>query len=181
MFVLNILLLLLFNHHHVQLFVTPWTAACQAPLSSTISLSLLKFTYIELVVLFSCLILCHSLVLFPSIFSSIKVFSNESAPRIMWPKYWSFNFNISPSNECSGLISFRIDCFDLLGNLKESSIYAQRLSSVRFFLNPMDLTLSGSSLHWIFPHMNTGVGGHFLSQRLFPTQRSNPRLLRLLH
>ena len=86
----------------------------QAPLSSTISLSLLKFKYSELIVLSSCLILCHSLVLLPSDFPSIKVFSNESALCIMWPKYWSFNFNISPSNECSGLISFRINWFHLL-------------------------------------------------------------------
>ena len=92
----------------VWLFVMPWTAVCWAPLSSTISWSLLKFTYIELVVPSNRLILCHSLLLLLSIFCSIRVFSNESALRIRWPKYWSFSFSISPSNEYSGLISIYI-------------------------------------------------------------------------
>ena len=91
----------------IQLFATPWTAACQASLSITNSRSLLKLMSIELVMPSSHLILCLSL-LPPSIFSSIRVFSNESALRIRWPKYWNFTFNISPSNEHSGLISFRI-------------------------------------------------------------------------
>ena len=105
----------------VQLFVTPWTAACQAFRSFTISRSLLKLMSIELVTPSNHLILCHPLLLLPSIFPSIRVFSNESALRIRWPKYWSFSFSISPSNEYSGLISFRIDWFDLLavqGTLK---------------------------------------------------------------
>ena len=103
------------------LFATPWTAAHQAPLSSTISWSLLKFLSIESVILSNCLILCHPLGLLPSIFPSIRVFSNESALHIRWPKYWSFSFSVSPSSEYSGLISFRIDWFDLLsvqGTLK---------------------------------------------------------------
>jgi len=104
----------------VRLFVTPWTAACQASLSITNSQSLLKFMFIELVMPSNQLILCHTL-LPPTIFPSIRVFSNESALRIWWPKYWSFSCNISPSNEYSGLISFRMDWLDLLavqGTLK---------------------------------------------------------------
>ena len=105
----------------VQLFATPWTAACQASLSFTISWSLLKFMSIESVMLFNHLILCHSLFLLPSIFPSIRAFCNESALHIRWSQYWSFS--ISPSNEYSGLITFRIDWFDLLavqGTLKSS-------------------------------------------------------------
>ena len=99
---------------HVQLFVTPWTAAFQASLSITNSRSLLKLMSNESVIPSNCLILCHPLLLLPSIFPSIRVFSNESALRLTWPKYWSFSFNISPSNEHPGLISFRMDWLDLL-------------------------------------------------------------------
>ena len=105
----------------VQLCATPWTAACEASLSFTISQRLLKFMSIESVMPSNHLILCHPLLLPPSIFPSIRVFSNESALRIRWPKYWSFSFNISPSSEHSGLISFRMDWLDLLavqGTLK---------------------------------------------------------------
>ena len=97
-----------------QSFVTPRTAPQQASLSFTISWRLLKLMSIESVMPSSHLILCRPLLLLPSVFPSIRVFSNESALRIRWPKYWSFNFSISPSNEYSGLISFRIDWFDLL-------------------------------------------------------------------
>ena len=93
----------------VQLFTTPWTAARQASLALTISWSLPKFMYIESVMPSNHLILCHPLLLLPSIFASISVFSNESAVCIRWLKYWSFSFSISPSNEYSGLISFRTD------------------------------------------------------------------------
>ena len=93
----------------VLLFVTPWTAACQASLSITNSRSLLKLMSIESVMPSNHLILCHPLLLLPSIFPSISVFSNETALHIRWPKYWSFSFNISPTNEHSGLISFRMD------------------------------------------------------------------------
>ena len=107
---------------HVQLFATPWTAACQASLSITISQSLSKLMSMELVMPSSHLILCRPLLLPPSIFPSIRVFSNESALRIRWPKYWSFSFNIiSPSNEHTGLIAFGMDWLDLLavqGTLK---------------------------------------------------------------
>ena len=105
----------------VWLFVTPWTTACQASLSITNSQTLPKLMSIESVMPSNHLILCHSLLLPPSIFPSIRVFSNESVLHIRWPKYWSFNFSISPSNEHSGLISFRMDWLDLLavqGTLK---------------------------------------------------------------
>ena len=94
---------------HVQLLAASWTAACQASLSFTISWSLLKLMSIEPVMPSNHLILCHPLLLLPSIFPSIGVFSNESALHIRWPKYWSFSFNISLSNEYSELISCRID------------------------------------------------------------------------
>ena len=98
---------------HVLLFVTPWTAARQDSLSFTISQSLLKLMSIESVIAIQ-LIRCCPLLLLPSIFPSIRVFSNELVLLIRWPKYWSFSFNISPSSEYSGLISFRIDLLDLL-------------------------------------------------------------------
>ena len=105
----------------VQLFVTPWTAACQASLSITNSWGLLRLMFIESVIPPNHLILCRPLLLLPSIFPSIRVFSKESVLHIRWPKYWSFSFSISPSNEYSELISFRVDWFDLLavqGTLK---------------------------------------------------------------
>ena len=98
----------------VWLFATPWTAAHQASLSVTSSRSLLKPMSIESVMPSNHLILCHPPLLLPSIFPNIRVFSNESVLRIRWPKYWSFSFNISPSNEHPGLISFRMDWLDLL-------------------------------------------------------------------
>ena len=106
---------------NVQLFVTPWTAACQASLSITNSWSLPKLRSIESVMPSNHLILCLPFLFLPSIFPSIRVFSNESILHIRWPKYWSFGFSISPSNEYSVLISFRMDWFDLLavqGTLK---------------------------------------------------------------
>ena len=98
----------------VQFFVTPWTAARQASLSITRSRSLLKLMSIESVMPSNHLILCRPLLLLPSVFPSIRVFSNESVLHIRWPKYWSFSFNISSSNEYPGLISFRMDWLDLL-------------------------------------------------------------------
>ena len=106
---------------HVRLFMTPWTAACEASLSITNSQSLLKLLSIELVMPYNHLILCRPLLLLPSIFPSMRVFSNESVLRIRWPKVWSFSFSISLPNEYSGLISFRMDWLDLLavqGTLK---------------------------------------------------------------
>ena len=94
--------------------VTSWTAARQASLSITNSRSLLKLMFIASVIPSNHLILCHPLLLQPSIFPSIRIFSNESVLQIKWPKYWNFSFSISPSSEYSGLISFRMDCLDLL-------------------------------------------------------------------
>ena len=105
----------------VWLFATPWTTAYQASLSITNSWSLLKLMSIESVMPSNHFILCRPLLLLPSIFPSIRVFSNESVLHIRWPKYWSFSFSISPSNEHPGLISFRLDWLDLLavqGTLK---------------------------------------------------------------
>ena len=126
---------------YVRLFVTPRTAAHQASLSITTSWSLLKLLSIESVMPSNYLILCHPLLLLPSVFPSIRVFSSESALRIKWPKYWSFTFSISPSNEYSGLISFRMDLFDLLavqGTLKSllhhCSLKALILRNSAFFM-----------------------------------------------
>ena len=102
------------------LFVTPWTAVCQVCLSFTISQSLLKLMSIMSVMPYNHLILCHPLLLPPLIFPNIRVFSNESALRIRWPKYWSFSFSTSPSNKWPGLISFRSNWFDLLAVLRDS-------------------------------------------------------------
>ena len=109
------------SHSHVQLFATSWTASCQASPSITNSQSLLKLMSIKSVISSIHLILCHPLLLLPSVFPSNRVFSKESVLHIRWPKYWSFSFSISPSNECSGLISLRTDWLDLLavqGTLK---------------------------------------------------------------
>ena len=114
---------------HVRLFVTPWTAAPLASLSLTNSQSLLKFMSIESVMPSNQLILCRPLLLLPSIFPSIRVFSNESVLHIKWPKHWSFSFSISPSSEYSGLISFRMDWFDLLAIQRTLKILLQHQSS----------------------------------------------------
>ena len=119
---------------HDQLFATPWTAACQAPLFSTVSQSLLKFISIESVMLPTKLILCHPFLLLCSVFPSIRVFSSESALHIRWPKHWCFSFSKSPSNEYSGLIFFRIDWFDLLvqGTLKSLLQHHSSKASIRW-------------------------------------------------
>ena len=111
----------------VWLFATPWTAACQASLSITNSRSPPKPMSIKSVMPSNHLILCHPLLLLPSIFPSIRVFSNESALCTRWPKYWSFSFNVSPSNEHPGLISFRMDWLDFLAvqGTHESSLTPQ--------------------------------------------------------
>ena len=133
-----------------QLFVIPWTAACQASLSITNSRSLLSLMSIESVMPSNHLILCHPLLLPPSIFPSIGVFSNESFLRIRWPKYWSFSCNISPSNEHSEVISFRMDWLDLLavqGTLK-SLLHSSKAS----ILQHSDLFTPQLS----YPYMITG-------------------------
>ena len=114
---------------HVRPFATPWTAACQASMSVTNSQSLLKLMSIMLVMPSNHLILCHPLLLLPSIFPSIRVFSSESVLLFKWPKYCSFNFSISPSYEYSGLISFRIDWFELLAVQGTLKSLLQHLSS----------------------------------------------------
>ena len=125
----------------VQLFATPWITARQASLSITNSWSSLRLTSIESVMPSNCLILCHPLLLLPSIFPSIRVFSNESVLRIRWPKYWNFSFSINPANENLGLIAFRRDWLDLLaveGTLKSllqhHSSKASILQPSAFFL-----------------------------------------------
>ena len=133
---------------HVRLFVTPWTAAHQASLSITNSCSLPKLMSIESVMPSNHLILCHALLLLPLVFPSIQVFSNASALRIRWPKYCSFSFNISPSNEQSGLISFRMDWFDLhavQGTLK--SLLQHRSSKASI--------LRHSAFFIVQPHIHT--------------------------
>ena len=139
----------------VRLLVTPWTAAHQASLSFAVSQSLLKLMSIESVMPSNHLILCHPLL--PSIFPSIRVFSNESVLHTRWPKYWSFSFNISPFNEYSGLISFRMDWFDLLavqGTLKSllqhHSSKASILQCSAFFI-----------VQFSHPYMTTGNSHSF--------------------
>ena len=136
----------------VLLFATPWTAACQASLSITNYWSFLKLMSMESVMPSNHLILCHPLLFLPSIFPSIRVFSNESVLRIRWPKYWSFSFSISPSNEYSGLISFRIDWFDLLavqGNLKSLLQHYSSIASILWGSTFFIVQLS-------HPYMTTG-------------------------
>ena len=118
---------------HVRLFATPWTAAGQASLSIANSQSLLKLMSIELVMPSNHLILCRPLLPLPPIPPSIRVFSNESTLRMRWPKYWSFSFSISPSNDYSGLISFRMDWLDFLavqGTLKSLLQYHSSKASI---------------------------------------------------
>ena len=137
---------------HVWLFVTPWIAECQASLSITNSRSLLKLMCIESVMPSNHLILCHPFLLPPSIVPSIRVFSNESALPIRWSKYWSFSFNIIPSNEHSGLISFRMDWLDLLavqGTLK--SLLQHHSSKASILLHSAFFVVQLSH-----PHMTTG-------------------------
>ena len=134
---------------HLQFFMTSWTAACQASLSFTISWSLIKLMSIETMMPSNHLILCHPLLFLPSIFLSIRVFSNESTLCIRWPRYWSFSFRISLSNEHRGLFSFRMDWLDLLavqGTLKSllqhhsSSINSSVLSFTKVQLSHPNLT-----------------------------------------
>ena len=153
---------------HVQLFATPWTAAHQAFLSITNSWSSLKLMSIKLVMPSNHLNLCRPLLLLPSIFPRIRVFSNESALCIRWPKYWSFSFSISPSNDYSRLISFRIDWFDLLavqGTLKsllqDHNSKASVLQCSAFFMVHHIKLMTG-------PH-----SGYFKETRRVPTKLWN--------
>ena len=142
---------------------TPWIPACQASLSITNSRSLLKLMSIKSVMPCNHLILCHPLLLLPSICSSIRVFSNESVLHIRWPKYWSFSFSISSSNECLGLLSFRMDWFDLLevqGTLKSPlqhhSLKTSILQCSAFFI-----------VQFSHPYMTTGKTVSFYYTNLF--------------
>ena len=130
---------------------TPWTAACQASLSITNSWKLLKFMSIKSVIPSNHLILCHPLLLPPSIFPSIRVFSNESVLCIRWPKYWSFSFSISPSNGYSGLIYFKIDWFDLLavqGTLESSPTLQFKSINSSVFTFLYSPTFTSIHDHW---------------------------------
>ena len=138
---------------HVRLFVTPCTAAHQASLSITNSWSLLKLMSIESVMPSNHLILCHLLLLLPSIFPRIRDFSNELVFCIRWPKYWSFSFNISPSNEYSGLISFRMDWLDLLVVQRTLKSLLQHYSSKASAFNSLALSfLYGPTLTSIYDY-----------------------------
>ena len=136
---------------HVRLFATLWTAARQASLSTN-SRSLLKLMSIALVMPSNNFILCHPFLLPPSIFPSIRIFSNESVLHIRWSKYWSFSFSISPSNEYSGMISFRINCFDLL-EVQETlkSLLQQHSSKASILLCSVFFIVQLS-----YPYMTTG-------------------------
>ena len=136
----------------IQLFATPWTSACQASMSITNSQSLLKLMSIESVMPYNHLILCRPLLLLPSVFPNIRVFSNESALCIRWPKYWSFSFSISPFNEHSGLISFRMNWLDLLavqGTLKRLLQHHSSKAPILWWSAFFTIQLS-------HPHMTTG-------------------------
>ena len=156
----------------VRLFVTPWTTACQASLSFTISWTFLKLMSTELVMRSNHLLLCYPLLLLPSIFPSIRVFSNESALCIRWPKYWSLSFSVSPSNEYAGLISFRIDWFDLLAVqrtlkslLHHHSLKASILRHSAFF-----------TVQLSHPYMTTGktiVLSNYSMWLLYPNSSAN--------
>ena len=137
---------------HVRLFATPWTAACQASLSFTVSWSLLKLLSIESVMPSSHFVLCPPLLLLPSIPPSIKVFSSESTLHMRWPKYWSFGFSISPSDEHPGLISLRMDWLDLLatqGTLRSLLQHHSSKPSILWYSAFFTVQLS-------HPHMTTG-------------------------
>ena len=148
--------------------MTPWTAAHQASLSLTVSWGLLKLRSIESMMPSNYLILCRPLLLLPSIFPSIRVFSNELALCIRWPKYWSFSFSISPSNEYSGLISFRINWFDLLavqGTLKSLLQHHNSKASIlhhsAFFISLLSMTPGKTTALIIWTFVNKVITLHF--------------------
>ena len=145
---------------HVQLFATPWTAAHQASLTITNSQNLLKFMSIESVIPSNHLILCYPLLLLNSIFSSIRVFSNESVLCIRWPKYWSFSFSISPSNEYPGLISFRIDWLDLLAVQGTLKSLLQHFNLERF------KSIDSSVLSFVYGLNLTSIHDHWKNHSL---------------
>ena len=144
--------MLLLSLSRVRLFAIPWTVACQASLSFSISQSWLKLMSFESMMPSSYLILCHPLLLLPSILPTIRVVSNESALPIRWPKFWSFSFNVNPSNDYSGLISFRMDWFDLLTvqrTLKSLLLYHSLKASILWWSAFFKVQLS-------YPYETTG-------------------------
>ena len=153
--------------NHVWLFVTPWTAARQASLSFTISQSSLKLMSIETMMPSNHLILCHSLLLLPSVFPRIRVFPKEVALHIRWPQYWSFSFSIIPSNEYSGLTSFRIDWFDLLAVQGILKILLQHYSLKASVLWHSAFLLSSSHIHTWYGQRILGKTSRLLSQLNF--------------
>ena len=150
--------MLLFSCQGMSDPATPWNAAHQVLLSSAISWSLLKFMSIESVMLSNHLVLCQSLLLLPSIFPSIRIFSNESAVRIGWPKYWSFSFSSSPSDEYSGLVSFRMDW---LGLSPCSPRDSQESSPTPQFKN-----INSSALSFLYSPTLTSIHGHWKNHSL---------------
>ena len=137
----------------VRLFAVPWTAAHQASLSITNSRSLLRLTSSELMMSSNHLILCHPLLLPPSIFPSIRVFSNESVLCIRWPKYWSFSFSISPSNEYPGLISFRMDWLELVA--------VQGILKSLLQQTPQFKSINSSALSFLYSPTLTSIRDHW--------------------
>ena len=167
---------------HVQLFATPWTAARQASLSITNSQSLPKLMSIELVIPSNHLILCCPLLL-PSIFSSIRVFSNESALRIRWPKYWNFSFNISPSNKHPGLISLRMDWLDLLtvqGTLKSLLQHHSSKASIlwhsTFFMVQLSYPYIQFSIQFSYSFVSDSWRAHELQHARLPCPSPSSRV-----
>ena len=143
---------------HIRLFATPWTTARQASLSITNSQSLLKLISIQSVTPSNHLILCRPFLLLPSIFASIRVFSNESALLIRWPKYWRFSFNISPTKEHPGLISFRMDWLDLLADSPRESQES--------FLTPQFKSINSSVLSFFYSPNLASILDHWKNNNL---------------
>ena len=142
---------------HVRLFETPWTAVHRASLSITNSWSLLRLMFMQSMMPSNHLIFCHPLLLLPSIFPNIRVFSNESVLHIRWPKYWSFNFNISPSNEYSGLTSFRMDWLDHL---------AVQRASQESSPTPQFKSIGSSALSFLYSPTLTSIHDHWKNHSL---------------
>ena len=138
----------------VQLFVTPWTVACQASSSFTISLSFLKVMSVESVMTSNCLILCHALMLLPSIFPNINVFSSESALHIRWSEYWSFSFNVSPSNEYSGLMYLELTDLIFLLSKGLSRVFSNAAAQRHQFFGAQPFFFL--IVHLSHPYMTTG-------------------------
>ena len=160
----------------VRLFATPWTAAHQASLSITNSQSLPKLMSIELVMPSNHLILCHPLLLLPSIFPSIRVFSNELVLRIRWPKYWSFSFSISSPNEYPGLISFRMDWLDLLAVQGTLNSLLQHCSSKESIVRRSAFFIVQLSYPYMTPGKTIGLTKRTLLTKVSHTPIQNKKV-----